>query len=198
MPTIEEAQLSFDFPSGWQAVKFDEWSFYRNQFMKLAGACLNCSTCEAGIECANCGNKNVAGTKGIDILAIDDDAVCWQIEIKDYRRTRFSNFAFLADEVALKVRDTLACLVAAKINANEAAEKQAARAALACKRVRVVLHLEQPPPKSPLESLESRKANVLQRLKQLVKSIDPRPLVVDRNDAGTVGWSVTHTGNPAG
>jgi len=196
MPTISEGQLRFEFPSDWQASKFDEWSFYRNQFMKLAGASMNCSKCEDGIRCANCGNKNVAGTKGIDVLAIEPGSICWQIEIKDYRQTRVSNFAFLADEVALKVRDTLACLVVAAISANDAGERQLAQAALHCNRLRVVLHLEQPPPKSPLESAASRKANVLQRLKQLIKSIDPRPLVLDMSSMGQVAWVVTQIGTP--
>ena len=38
MPPIEEGQLRFDFPKGWRVSKFDDWSFYRNQFGKLASA----------------------------------------------------------------------------------------------------------------------------------------------------------------
>lgn len=196
MPTISEGQLGFAFPSDWQASKFDDWTFYRRQFMKLAGAGLNCSKCEEGIRCANCGNRNVAGTRGIDIVAIEPGSSCWQIEVKDYRQTRVSNFVFLADEVALKVRDTLACLMTAALSANDAREKEMAQAAVRCDRLRIVLHLEQPPPKSRLESTASRRANILQRLKQLVKSIDPRPLVLDMSSMGAVGWSVTQIGNP--
>jgi len=196
MPTFIEGQLRFVFPDDWEASKFDEWSFYRNQFMKLANAYISCSSCEVGVRCAKCGSKNVAGTKGIDILAIDSDQICWQIEIKDYRQTRESTFVFLADEVALKVRDTLACLTAAKINANEPNEKRLARKGLRCNRLRVVLHLEQPVPHSPLESTAARRANVLQRLKQLVKSIDPRPLVLDTNNLANVNWTVTQLGIP--
>ena len=196
MPTITEGQLKFDFPNGWQSSKFDKWIFYRNQFMRLAEASMNCRKCKDTIRCAKCGDRKVAGTKGVDILAIAPDSICWQIEIKDYRLTRESSFAFLADEVALKVRDTLACLVAARINANDAGEKQLADAGLRCNGLRVVLHLEQPIPKSPLESLASRRANVLQRLRQLVKAIDPRPLVLAMNEMDGVVWTVTQLGIP--
>ncbi len=44
----------------------------------------------------------------------------------------------------MKARDSLAALVAAKANANDADEKAMAVAALRCPRLRVVLHLEQP------------------------------------------------------
>ena len=44
----------------------------------------------------------------------------------------------------LKVRDTLAGLVAAQVNANEQIERDFAKEALKKKRIRVVLHLEQP------------------------------------------------------
>lgn len=197
MRAITEGELRFDFPDGWNASKFDDWSFYRNQFMKLSGASLQCSSCETGIRCANCGGKNVAGTKGVDILATAPGGVSWFIEVKDYRQTRESRFEFLADEVALKVRDTLACLVVAQIRANVGTENELAKASLRCKELRVVLHLEQPDPRSPLESKRSRRASVLQRLKQLVKAVDPRPLVLDRSDTQDVEWTVTLLGSPS-
>jgi len=193
MPTIPEDQLRFVFPDGWFASKFDTWSFYCRQFMKLASAEMPCSKCRQPLECAVCRSKRVAGTKGIDILAINVGQTCWQIEIKDYRQTRVGNFFFLADEVALKVRDTLAALVAAKLNANDAGEKELARQALACPQIRIVLHLEQPTPHSIAQSKATRKSQVLQRLKQLVKAIDPHPLVVDMND-DLYAWNVTQIG----
>ena len=194
MPTITEGQLRFDFPENWEASKFDEWSFYRNQFMKLAAAEIPCSQCEGQLVCAICGAKRVAGTKGIDILAIEVGSTCWQIEIKDYRQTRAGNFLFLADEVAIKVRDTLAALVAANLNANDAGEQASAKMALASPRIRIVLHLEQPTPHSIQQSKQTRKAHVLQRLKQLVKAIDPHPVVIDLDEMLGVAWNVTQIG----
>ena len=123
MTHITEGLLRFEFPNDWTASKFDEWRFYRKQFIRIGNAV---STCGA------CSNQRDAGVKAIDILAIGPGSVCWQIEIKDYRRTKTSNFLFLADEVAIKVRDTLACLAAARLNATESDEKRTAQKALRC------------------------------------------------------------------
>ncbi len=195
MSVIAEGRLQFSFPEGWKTSKFDQWSFYRNQFIKLGNAEVNCSSCESVLECASCGAKRLAGTKGVDILAIEVDAACWLIEIKDYRLTRIANLEFLADVVALKARDTLAALAAAKWNANDAEEKTLAGQVLACPKIRIVLHLEQPAPRSSVQLVKTRKVNLLQRLKQLVKAIDPHPKIVDRNHAGTVPWTVTEVGS---
>lgn len=197
MPTLTEGQLRFQFPDQWQATKFDAWSFYCRQFMKLAEARLSCSKCEADVRCAECGNKKVAGTKGVDFLAIDPDSTtCWHIEVKDYRQTKASDFAFLADTVALKVRDTLACLVAAQFNANEAEEKRIAHQAVRASRHRIVLHLEQPASGRSLHSTVTRRANVLARLKQLIKAIDPHPIVIDMTSSGGVRWTVAEMEPP--
>ena len=37
MNTINVDGLEFHFPAGWQASKYDEWSFYNNQFKKFSG-----------------------------------------------------------------------------------------------------------------------------------------------------------------
>lgn len=196
MPTITEGQLRFEFPDGWQASKFDEWSFYRNQFNRLASAEIVCSNCERELICSVCGAKRVAGTKGVDILALQTTQTCWQIEIKDYRTTRVGTFESLADEVALKVRDTMSALVAARLNAHDADEKRTAASALRCRSLRVVLHLEQPVLRSRLQSKATRRANVLQRLKQLIKAIDAHPIVVDLDSSANVDWNVTQIGAP--
>lgn len=121
MPTITEGDLTFQFPDDWQATQFDNWSFYRNQFQSVCG-----------------------GAKAIDILALAPDRGLWIIEIKDYRQQRRTKPSQLAEEVACKVRDSLAALVAAKINANDPEEKRLAQDALTAKEIRVILHLEQP------------------------------------------------------
>ncbi|MCC9601009.1 hypothetical protein LOC67_10675 [Stieleria sp. JC731] len=191
MTTFDEQEQAFDFPDEWDVSKFDEWSFYRGQFSSLADANLNCSACETDVRCANCNSRRVAGTKGIDFLAIESDHDCWQIEVKDYRKTLESTFLFLADEVALKVRDTLACLVVARTGSNNADEQRWAERAIGCSRQHVVLHLEQPTSNSRLQSRRKRAADVQQRLRQLVKCIDRRARVVDQTMNGSVGWTVT-------
>jgi len=168
MPSITEGALTFQFPDGWQITKFDAWSFYRNQFQQVCG-----------------------GAKAIDMFAIASNHCVWAIEIKDYRGHRRAKTIELTDEVACKVRDSLAALVAARINANDEGEKQMSSAALACNRIRVVLHLEQPAKHSKLFPRAIDPAQVTQKLKQLLKAIDPHPQVVAIGRLGDVGWSVT-------
>jgi hypothetical protein len=181
MPSITEGRLTFGFPNGWQASKLDNWSFYRNQFQRIGAARLPCSKC--GSPCA-------VGSKAVDIVAIDTGRCCWIIEVKDYRQHSRTKAIDLADEIALKVRDTLAALVAASTNGNDADEKKRAVAALRCRRLRIVLHLEQPAIHSKLFPRAIAPAHVLQRLKQLVKAIDPHPLVVESAGVQKVPWSV--------
>lgn len=157
MPAISEGQLTFQFPEDWQATKFDGWSFYRNQFQQVCG-----------------------GAKAIDLLALAPDRCLWAIEVKDYRQQRRTKTIELGEEVACKVRDSLAALVAARINANDAAEKQLADHALMAKQIRVVLHLEQP----------AKHSKWFPKLKQLLKAIDPHPLVLESARMGSVIWTV--------
>ena len=166
MPTITVGQLRFTFPDTWQVSQFDGWSFYINQFQQVCG-----------------------GTKAIDILALDSPC-CWLIEIKDYRQHRRMKSIDLAEEIATKVRDSLAALVAASIYANDDIEKSLAIAAVRCTRLRVVLHLEQPAKHSKLYPRAIDPANVQLRLRQLIKAIDPHPLVLDKNRMGGVKWTV--------
>ena len=174
MPTISEGKLLFTFPETWTASKLDEWSFYRNQFQSVCG-----------------------GTKAIDILAIDHRC-CWQIEIKDYRQHPRTKAIDLAEEIAEKVRDCLAMLVAAAFNANDQLEKTMARDAVCCTRLRVVLHLEQPMKHSKLFPRAIDPAKVQLRLRQLLKAIDPHPLVLDKSSRGAVGWIVRDVQDSSG
>jgi len=168
MPTVTEGSLIFDFPADWRVTKYDDWVFYRNQFQR------------------------VCGPKAADILAIDVEARrTWIIEVKDYRANRRTKPIDLAEEVALKVRDTLAGLAAAQVNANDNEEKDFARKALRPLQFRVVLHLEQPTKTSRLFPTPIKPADVKQKLKTLVKPIDPHPLVVGRSTAHPIEWTVT-------
>lgn len=178
MQEIIEDQLRFTFRDGWTVSKFDDWSFYKGQFSRIGDAQILCKNCGGICQCGSCGTKSVAGTRGIDILAISPGSVCWLIEIKDYRLTHVTDFKFLGHAVALKVRDTLACLVAARINANIDDERDQARAALKCSVICVVLHLERPAGKRRLFPVAGELDNVRQRLKQLVQAVDLRPMVV--------------------
>ena len=92
--------------------------------------------------------------------------------------------------MACKVRDSLAALVAAKINANDNDEQQLASRALTVKKIRVVLHLEQPEKHSKLFPRAIDPAQIQQKLKQLIKAVDPHPLVLESARMRCVAWTV--------
>lgn len=203
MPAITEGSLRFDFPDGWDVSKFDPGPFYRGQYHRIGEARVECGKritsskwCAGAAACVVCGNTKVAGTKGIDILALDAADGCWHIEVKDYRATRVTDFGFLADVAALKVRDSLACLAAARVNAADGSDRERASRALRAGRLRVVLHLESPPIRGPLLTAARQRANVQNRLVSLVKAIDPRPRVVSQDDMPNIPWTVTQVDSP--
>lgn len=167
MNSITEGVLTFQFPDDWRVSKFDEWSFVRKRFQNVCG-----------------------GSKAVDILAIDSYRTLWIIEIKDFRRHSRQKNIELVDEVARKVRDTLAALVAASMNADDGQEKAMAKAALSAMRLHVVLHMEQARGFSTLYPRSYVNSNIVQGLKQRIKAIDPHPRVLERNDLSSVQWSV--------
>lgn len=162
--------LTFNFPA--DASKYDDWSHYRNQFSRTG-----------------------QGTKAVDFVFLEAGVVsscCWLIEVKDYRLHARTKPIDLADEIAIKVRDTLAGLLSAKWNANDEDERHYAAQLAAASRVRVVCHLEQPVKTSRLRPRAIEPDKVKQKLKSLIKAIDPHPLVIDhRETTGRVCWTVT-------
>jgi hypothetical protein len=160
MPTVEVGTLTFVFDVGWQASKYDDWAFYRQQFQRVRN-----------------------GVKAVDILAVAPDRTVWFIEVKDYRHHPRTKPIELADEVACKVFDTLAALLPARIHGNVGQETTVASAALQGCALRVVLHLEQPARHSKLFPRAIDPANVRMKLRQLVKPIDPHPLVVETHQS---------------
>lgn len=169
MTEIEEGSLRFSFPDHCEAGKYDDWAFYRNQFQPVAG-----------------------DSKAVDIVCVADDA-SWLIEVKDYRQHDRMKPSDLDDELAGKVRDTLAGLAAASVNANRREERALARRALAAKRRwRVVLHLEQPRVSSPLRPRPFDVASLLAKMRsRKLKAVDPHPLVLDRDThRSDIPWAV--------
>jgi hypothetical protein len=192
MPTIEVGALTFQFPDSWKIVKLDDWRFYKNQFIRLSsGLRQPCGACGAELRCRNCGTVKTQGVKAVDILARDPAATLWLLEVKDYRRSPRTKAIGLADEVALKVRDSLALLVAAAMSAKDPEERSFARDALTKERVCIGLHLEQPMQHSKLFPRVIDPADVLQKLRQLVRAIDPHPRVFEMGMRVTAPWTVS-------
>ncbi|WP_437826262.1 hypothetical protein [Sorangium sp. So ce1153] len=167
MPTVAVDGLDFDFPSTWRASKYDDWQFYRKQFSAMRD-----------------------GIKSVDLLAVDPDRTAWLIEVKDYRAHERTKPSELDDEVARKVFDTLAAMLPAKINASDAEEAKMATAVLGARKLRVVLHLEQPRKHSTLRPRAINPADVQQALRRLLKPIDAHPVVAETGRMGSLGWRV--------
>jgi hypothetical protein len=167
MPMIDVDSIAFTFPDGWKCSKYDDWLYYRAY------------------------SNAWSGTKAVDLLAIDLDNTAWFIEVKDYRAHRRTKSIELCDEVAQKVHDTLAVVLAARTKATDADEKTFAGLVVRARKLRVVLHLEQPAKHSKLFPRPIDPTNVKLKMRTLLKQIDAHPAVVEISDMGGMGWIVS-------
>ena len=164
MPEVDVDGIAFTFPNDWEVRKYDEWQYYR------------------AYEHAR------AGTKAVDLLAIDPDRTAWLIEVKDYRLYRRTKPTELSNEIAQKVHDTLAVVLAAQTRAGDAEEKRLAKKVARAPRLRIVFHLEQPAKHSKLFPRAIDPASIKLKLKTLVRQIDAHPAVVEINDMRDMAW----------
>jgi hypothetical protein len=160
--------IDFHFPQGWETAEYDKWRFYRKQFQDA-----------------------VVGHKGVDVIAINNRNTLWLIELKDYRKHPRNKIIDLAEEVALKVRDTLAGLMAAASNAVDE-EKKFAKNCLKAEKIRIALQLEQPQKHSKLFPRAIKPIDVEQKLKKMVKPIDAHPIVTEgQKPRPGIEWQVS-------
>ena len=174
MPNLLVDGLRFDFRPSMAAEKYDESQHYQDLLKPK-------------------------GKKAVDLVAMRRQAIpvtLWLIEAKNFRVISSppdrSNISGLAQTVADKVKDSLLGLEDAAKRAEIPAEKEHARRAIAAEQRRIVLHLE--PHVGPHSALFPRGfgAGVLQKLKQLVRSVDPNPLVASiTKPAPGVPWAVS-------
>jgi hypothetical protein len=166
MPSLTEGKLRFDFPDQWEATQYDSWTFYENQFADSCG-----------------------GNKAVDFLAHHpQEDPLWLIEVKDYRKHRRSKSIHVWDEMAVKVRDTLAGLVAARTS-GVVPDNHWAERGLKKPRLRCILHLEQPSKHSKLFPRTLDPARIQEKLRQVMKPIDPHARVTELNNMVHVPWT---------
>lgn len=173
MPTLLVDGLQFDFQSSMAAEKYDQWQHYLKVWQNSNG-----------------------GKKAVDVVATRIQAIpvtVWLIEAKDFRVMRGpSNIYGLAQDVAEKLADSLLGLEDAAKRAEIPAEKEHAKRAIAAQQRRIVLHLE--PHVGPHSALfpSGFGAGVLQKLKQLVRSVDSNPSVASiAKPASGAPWTVS-------
>lgn len=167
MAKVPVDSLVFDFPAGWRVSKYDDWSFYRNQFSRLR-----------------------KGVKAVDLLVVDNSKVAWLIEAKDYRTHTRTKTTCISEEFRDKILDSLAGITSAKFNATDREEIDVARRCLKAKKLRVVLHIEQRVTGSKLFPRAIKLADIKQKLRAMLKCVDAHPLVVESSRMGSLLWTV--------
>ena len=177
--SFTEGQLQFAFPDTWQICRPGETSYYVRHFQDF---------------CNRAGSNG--GCKEVDFLAYDPIAlVLWLVEVKDYRAHQRTKPIDLADETALKVRDSLALLRVAPVRdmaqstGGRLQARDFARVSIPAVNIRVVLHCELPAHASRLFPGVRDSANLQQKLSTKLRQVDPRAILVNRNSQN-IPWAV--------
>jgi hypothetical protein len=159
--------IEFHFPNDWHVMRYDDSAFHRCQFQSFAG-----------------------GSTAVDLIALAGDDL-WLIEVKDYRRARSEKTISLEDEMAGKVRSSLAGLAAARVRANDAEEREFASRAMRAANIRIALHLEQSKHPNRLFPQVVDPLSTEIALKKALRAVDPHPLLVSKHSPGhSAAWSV--------
>jgi hypothetical protein len=112
------------------------------------------------------------------------------IEVKDYRRHPRTKPSDLAEEVSAKVLHTLAAMLPAMVNGNDASEADFARSVLNARKLKVISHLEQPAKHSKLFPRAIDPVDIQTKMRQPLKPIDPHALVTESLSMRNVPWQV--------
>lgn len=171
---FDEQALHFEFDDTWQVVKYDDEPGYRD------------------------GIHTLGQTKAVDFLGQrHPDKRLVFIEVKDFRGHRIENkervsSGDLADEVAYKVRDTLAGMIGAqRCRPDEAIWRELVRALDHRHELRVILWLEEDKPRGGKDiRADGRRSTLLKSLKARLRWLDARALVESRAP-GLPGVTVT-------
>lgn len=164
MPALDIDGLLFTFPNRWNASKYDEWSFYRNQF-----------------------SRQGSGIKAVDAIALDTNSVAFLIEVKDYRHPDTEKPSQLPAAIASKVLHTLSAMLPAKLNATHPDEARLAGDVLKFTSLRVIAHIEQPQRHRGVVD----PADLKQKLRELLRAVDPHVKVVSMSNMQGLPWTVT-------
>ncbi len=157
MPTkFHESNIDWVFEDGWTVVQHDDSTWYRKHFQA-------------------CG-----GSSAMDFVALQDQGeVGWLIEVKDFTTEPPLRSKDLVEIITKKARDTLAGLVAGAINANTEDEQDFFAHALTKRRLRVAFHCERPTRKRKLFNRLPDPADLKQKLRKSLRTIDKRVVVMD-------------------
>lgn len=153
MPRECEGDFDYVFPDGWQVKKWDDTSFHKTLFQSFGGS-----------------------SKAVEFVAYSDeaDSPLWLIECKDFRPNGRNKTIDLCDEIAQKIKSSLAGLVCAR-NSQDSDLKRFARMALKKTDIRCVVHWEHPlrPHRLwPREFMD--RSSIRDKLRQRLAVADPK------------------------
>jgi len=163
---IQEGKLSFSFE--FDAIKFDDCQYYRKHFIKIQN-----------------------GIGAVDILAVEGN-LGYLIEIKDYTHPETKDLTpnGLIETIVNKVLSTLAAILPMKNNAVVSTEKNIANNFSKTAQIRVVLHIEIPPPRRTLKQSCFDLQNIQTKLGKRLKPIDAHAKVVSKANLKSLPWIV--------
>jgi len=175
MITMLEGQISYEFSDEFSVVRLEASTYYCRHWQNFAKP------------------DSEEGNKECDFIAFNTKTKeLWLIEVKDYRGTRRTKPSSLADEFALKCRDSIGCLYAIKLSTlaqNE--EKTMISPMMDAKTIRCVLHVEQTRYNRLFPSVIDPKA-LRDSTKKRLRPLDPHALGGDASSlAGQVPWGIT-------
>jgi len=170
MQRFKEGSFHYDFDDHWHVLKWDETPFHTQRFQSFGGS-----------------------SKAAEFVAFEErDNALWLIECKDFRPNGRSKSVDLCDEIALKMRSTLAALVCAR-NDPSACMSRFARMALKKTLIRCVVHWEHPLTPHVLwpSSMMSRR-DMRDKLRQRLQVADPHAELGNKLQLNAVmPWKIT-------
>ena len=169
MIDIVEGDLTFHFSEGIDVIKFDDTVFYREKFSRVS--------------------NNI---KAVDIIAVDNKKVYF-IEIKDYRHPDTKNVkqCDLITAIINKVIFSLSAILPMKNNANKKTEKEIARKISIANEIRVIFHIELPPPRRTLSQSNFNLQNFEFKLKNKLKAIASNTKLTTNKNAPSLPWDIS-------
>lgn len=175
MTKLQEGGISYEFPEGFLVVRLEAFTYYNKHWQHFAEI--------VGGE----------GNKECDFIVFDTvSKALWLFEVKDYRGATRTKPSELADEFALKCRDSIGCLLAIKTsNLAQDEEKTLIAPMIGAKTIRCVLHVEQGVRSRLFPSVIDPKA-LIDSTKKRLRPLDPHAFGGDAASlVSRVPWKIT-------
>lgn len=170
MPRYREGQFCYEFDDKWEVQKWDDSAFHKQRFQSFGGS-----------------------SKAVEFVAFHKEKNdLWLIECKDFRAYgRARTTVELCDEIAQKVRSTLAALVCARNHTDERL-RTFARKALRKTTIRCIVHWEHPlKPHRLWPAAMMDRGSIRDKLRQRLAVADPMADIGNESQLNaTMPWKI--------